>query len=143
MTPNPYGTNTGHGHVWPRPDGVKARCGGPALCKQCAFDAGEALETRQSNPVMDGGDELRKKLHAIVADTTVFWDNSQTGAVIDGQTDKLFALFEAYAQKRELAAIPDKLANVTARSGKPMYHPMFVKGFNQAIDTTVANLKLE
>lgn len=25
----------GHGHVVPRPDGFKARCGGPALCMQC------------------------------------------------------------------------------------------------------------
>lgn len=33
-----YGTNTGHGHVWPRPDGVKARCGGPGLCAQCSRD---------------------------------------------------------------------------------------------------------
>lgn len=27
--------NFGHGHVKPRPDGVKARCGGPALCQVC------------------------------------------------------------------------------------------------------------
>ncbi len=25
----------GHGHVNPRPDGVKARCGGPLLCQAC------------------------------------------------------------------------------------------------------------
>lgn len=31
--------NTGHGHVFPRPDGMKARCGGPAICKECAIDA--------------------------------------------------------------------------------------------------------
>jgi hypothetical protein len=31
--------NTGHGHVYPRPDGMKARCGGPALCSTCAADA--------------------------------------------------------------------------------------------------------
>lgn len=30
--------NTGHGHVFPRPDGVKARCGGPGLCAECARD---------------------------------------------------------------------------------------------------------
>lgn len=26
----------GHGHVTPRPDGAKARCGGPGLCAQCS-----------------------------------------------------------------------------------------------------------
>lgn len=33
------GTNTGHGHVWPRPDGRRNRCGGPALCGRCREDA--------------------------------------------------------------------------------------------------------
>lgn len=28
--------NTGHGHVTPREDGMKARCGGPALCAECS-----------------------------------------------------------------------------------------------------------
>lgn len=45
--------NTGHGHVYPRPDGYLARCGGPKICKECAFDfarkygdnATEQLET--------------------------------------------------------------------------------------------------
>ncbi len=32
------GTNTGHGHVWERPDGLKARCGGPNLCRECSAD---------------------------------------------------------------------------------------------------------
>lgn len=32
------GTNTGHGHVWERPDGMKARCGGPGICSQCSSD---------------------------------------------------------------------------------------------------------
>lgn len=36
-TPVKY-PNTGHGHVWPRPDGVKARCGGPGMCTQCSHD---------------------------------------------------------------------------------------------------------
>ena len=31
-------TNSGHGHVWARPDGLKARCGGPALCDACKLD---------------------------------------------------------------------------------------------------------
>lgn len=28
--------NTEHGHVRPRPDGVRARCGGPGLCSECS-----------------------------------------------------------------------------------------------------------
>lgn len=32
------GTNSGHGHAWARPDGVKARCGGVGLCRECARD---------------------------------------------------------------------------------------------------------
>ena len=42
-------TNTGHGHVWPRPDGVKARCGGPAICKECALDDAQM----RGNPMPD------------------------------------------------------------------------------------------
>lgn len=33
------GTNTGHGHVWARPDGVKARCSGTLGCPECKADA--------------------------------------------------------------------------------------------------------
>ncbi|AOE44586.1 hypothetical protein SEA_JUMBO_78 [Gordonia phage Jumbo] len=28
----------GHGHVYPRKDRGKARCGGPKMCKKCASD---------------------------------------------------------------------------------------------------------
>lgn len=37
-TPNIPGTNSGHGYVWARPDGAKARCGGAILCGQCKAD---------------------------------------------------------------------------------------------------------
>lgn len=30
--------NSGHGWVYPLPGGAKARCGGPALCQECARD---------------------------------------------------------------------------------------------------------
>ncbi len=30
--------NTGHGHVYTRPDGVKMRCGGPGICSECSKD---------------------------------------------------------------------------------------------------------
>lgn len=42
------GTNDGHGHVWPRPDGVRARCGGPAICRKCAADASMLARWRAS-----------------------------------------------------------------------------------------------
>ena len=32
----PVYANVGHGHVYPRPDGMKARCGGPGICYQCS-----------------------------------------------------------------------------------------------------------
>lgn len=30
---------SGHGHVTPNADGSKARCGGPAICRECALEA--------------------------------------------------------------------------------------------------------
>ena len=38
-------TNQGHGHVWPRPDGVKMRCGGPGLCRECSGDQSDKLKS--------------------------------------------------------------------------------------------------
>lgn len=31
--------NIGHGHVWPRPDKFKAKCGGPTICPPCIAEA--------------------------------------------------------------------------------------------------------
>lgn len=31
-------SNTGHGHVYMRPDGFLAKCGGPGICTECAKD---------------------------------------------------------------------------------------------------------
>lgn len=39
----PRNPNFGHGHVYPRPDGYLARCGGPALCNECREDQVEFL----------------------------------------------------------------------------------------------------
>lgn len=38
LPPNIPGTNSGHGHVWKRPDGLVGRCGGPAFCRECKTD---------------------------------------------------------------------------------------------------------
>ncbi len=45
---NVPGTNTGHGHVWARPDGSRARCGGPRMCKECARDAAEVASRTEN-----------------------------------------------------------------------------------------------
>lgn len=39
----------GHGHVVPRFDGSKARCGGPAICATCAKDAAALQQAERSN----------------------------------------------------------------------------------------------
>jgi hypothetical protein len=39
--------NTGHGWVRSRPDGYKARCGGPAICSQCALEAARSGHTTE------------------------------------------------------------------------------------------------
>jgi hypothetical protein len=45
--------NTGHGHVRPRPDGVRARCGGPGMCPVCSTEKCRLIaeqETKTSEP---------------------------------------------------------------------------------------------
>lgn len=42
--PGALGMNTGHGHVFPRPDGARARCGGPGMCSSCSADATRRTE---------------------------------------------------------------------------------------------------
>lgn len=36
--PSDVNKNTGHGHIYPRPDGVSMRCGGPKRCDECQKD---------------------------------------------------------------------------------------------------------
>jgi hypothetical protein len=36
---------SGHGHVTTNPDGLKARCGGPEMCRGCQREATEKLTT--------------------------------------------------------------------------------------------------
>lgn len=46
-----------HGHVRPRPDGVKARCGGPAMCRACQQErAALAAPAAQVAPAAVVGD---------------------------------------------------------------------------------------
>lgn len=48
--------NVGHGHVFPRPDGVRARCGGPALCRECARDLARRNAVEAKQPIRSPAD---------------------------------------------------------------------------------------
>ena len=45
MSPAPYRAS-GHGWVYPNPDGSKSRCGGPAICRACAADKAHVEASR-------------------------------------------------------------------------------------------------
>lgn len=47
------GTNTGHGHVWERPDGTIAKCGGPGVCTECSKDQAQWVERIAPGAVED------------------------------------------------------------------------------------------
>ncbi len=44
----------GHGHVYPRADGIKARCGGPALCAFCKIDLAAKSSSASTAPHQEG-----------------------------------------------------------------------------------------
>lgn len=60
--------NEGHGHAWPRPDGMRMRCGGIPLCPHCARDkalvdrAIEAAKASQTDPRQDQIERLAATL---------------------------------------------------------------------------------
>jgi len=72
---------SGHGHVTPNADGVKARCGGPHLCGDCAR---ELMETGQ--PMHTG---LRLSLNCEDWDVTpdLKYDEALEGFVYARTTD--------------------------------------------------------
>lgn len=67
-------SNTGHGHVFPRGDGVKARCGGPALCPACAIEMArnDKPDHRNSTPIrsifVEGFEISPKNIIGAIAD---------------------------------------------------------------------------
>lgn len=57
------GTNTGHGHVWKRPDRTVARCGGTGMCPRCRADA---RQWPPGSPVLD--EDLVKQINDLRAE---------------------------------------------------------------------------
>lgn len=58
--------NVGHGHVFPRPDGVRARCGGPAMCSECAKDLARKKKQKRSRVAV--ADALAESARAYAGD---------------------------------------------------------------------------
>jgi hypothetical protein len=79
MTPQVADRNTGHGYVWERPDGMKARCGGPVICPQCALDYAN-FHDRPVDPVK-WADEAQKKtgeMGKLPPEKYAFWSWTET-----------------------------------------------------------------
>lgn len=51
--PEPSNKNTGHGHVRPRPDGRRARCGGPGICAECSREKAALSQPEPAAPTPD------------------------------------------------------------------------------------------
>lgn len=54
--------NEGHGHVYPRDDGVLARCGGPGICAKCSADQARKDSAAGSVILPKMGDPDRKAI---------------------------------------------------------------------------------
>lgn len=67
-------TNGGHGHVFPRPDGHRARCGGPPLCSECARDLARK-QAADPSPQQSTADPVSQKALANLLDAVegVLW----------------------------------------------------------------------
>lgn len=108
-----------HGHVTPRPDGVVARCGGPALCSQCRFEAVDLYGPEPdianraawvnwwstvTNTTVEAASRARlKKLHPHKAGITRQPRHSYTlsdGSRLYGSQKAIEALSRALAQRR-------------------------------------------
>jgi len=71
--------NQGHGHVTPRPDGVKARCGGPSFCEVCQRERAalsapsQAAEHAQLLTERDNWKRWCKEAEATAAGNALSW----------------------------------------------------------------------
>ncbi|QQK04782.1 hypothetical protein JFN94_25985 [Burkholderia anthina] len=101
--------NTGHGHVFPRADGMKARCGAPGLCAACAADL-----ARQKGFSGDAASTTPARAHLPV-DGTARLDELERQAI-----DLLRDIQERYLLEAE--PIVQHLANIRAmRPPRPIF----------------------
>uniref|UniRef100_A0AAU8L051 Uncharacterized protein n=1 Tax=Pseudomonas phage PA_L9 TaxID=3232177 RepID=A0AAU8L051_9CAUD len=84
----------GHGHVFPRADGVKMRCGGPGLCSKCTADA-SLVHPCPAHPAVEqaGGDarklsDLGNELHNLSC--SIIHENEEWAEQIGGIARELW-----------------------------------------------------
>ena len=105
--------NTGHGHVFPRPDGVKARCGGPAICAECALDA-QRKRIAEKAPEPNNPEPTPSEADKALA-LAVFYDPERRA--------KAFAAWRA-----------DLLAHIAAKTSPPEASPVPPHEPTQSVD---------
>ena len=59
----------GHGHVYPEPDGHRARCGGPKVCGPCALDFARRFAGADGRPDHGGCRTAFSAIRDIAAET--------------------------------------------------------------------------
>lgn len=89
---------TGHGHVVPREDGSRARCGGPGICGVCSREAAQEL-----NALRAERDALREAAKAAVE---AFESHLTTMSAINADS--------GYPFSQPLIAAQEKLAALKA-----------------------------
>lgn len=82
-------SNTGHGHVVPRADGVKMRCGGPALCSTCQAEKRtlEAQFATLSPAHIEDGEEVEVVAWADPSDLNLMRRHGHTSCVVKAAQD--------------------------------------------------------
>lgn len=83
---------TGHGWVTPLPNGTRARCGGPGLCKLCSVEAAQSLRSKDERIA-----ELQDKLSQAINDSyNPHWELREQLAERDALIREAYSFVNAY-----------------------------------------------
>jgi hypothetical protein len=117
--------NTGHGHVRRRPDGVKARCGGPGMCTECSRELAQ-MEAQQRAVAAQGSSNpcnVPETLRSIVREGNA-WPSagiiSEAANLLDDADTLLGRLAECFGDDEtefaDIKLMRDRIADVDTRA---------------------------
>lgn len=101
------GANVGHGHVTPRPDGVKARCGGPPFCSVCARELAAVNAATPSPKPTDGSNQWLMDVYFLIGHAA-----AETGSEVPAA---LLAIAERIARAHVDEAHAKRCAEIAAK----------------------------